>query len=156
MDYQFQVMNQQQAEEIAYNWHYEGIYAFYDMESDPEDLAEFIDSEKRGESCYAVIENQTLIGFLSVSRVDTTTVEIGLGMKPELTGHGQGLSFVQACIEWTRKQHAPKTIMLSVATFNQRAVKVYEKAGFQPVETYIQETNGGHYPFLKMKKIFEK
>ncbi len=33
MDYTFTVMNQKEAEEIAYNWHYEGKYSFYDIEA---------------------------------------------------------------------------------------------------------------------------
>ena len=41
MDYTYTVMTQEEAEEIAYNWHYEGKYSFYDIEADEEDLAEF-------------------------------------------------------------------------------------------------------------------
>ena len=38
MTYTLQPITQEQAEEIAYNWHYDGKYAFYDMEADEEDL----------------------------------------------------------------------------------------------------------------------
>ena len=41
MAYTYTVMTQEEAEEIAYNWHYEGKYSFYDIEADEEDLAEF-------------------------------------------------------------------------------------------------------------------
>ena len=41
MEYTYTVMTQEEAEEIAYNWHYEGKYSFYDIEADEEDLAEF-------------------------------------------------------------------------------------------------------------------
>ncbi len=34
MDYTFKLMTQKQAEDIAYNWHYDGRYSFYDMEAD--------------------------------------------------------------------------------------------------------------------------
>ncbi|TCP19153.1 hypothetical protein EV207_16619 [Scopulibacillus darangshiensis] len=30
--YNFAVMTQDQAEEIVYNWHYDGIYSFYDTD----------------------------------------------------------------------------------------------------------------------------
>ena len=36
-------MTQEQAEEIAFNWHYDAEYSFYDMEADKEDLVEFLD-----------------------------------------------------------------------------------------------------------------
>ncbi len=40
----------------------------------------------------------------------------------------------------------------AVALFNKRAIKVYEKIGFQSVERYMQKTNGGEFEFIKMKK----
>ncbi len=48
MEYTYTVMTQEEAEEIAYNWHYEGKYSFYDIEADEEDLAEFLQDESRG------------------------------------------------------------------------------------------------------------
>lgn len=44
--YSFQLITQEQAEEIAFNWHYDGKYAFYNMEADEEDLTDFLDREK--------------------------------------------------------------------------------------------------------------
>ena len=48
MEYTYTVMTQEEAEEIAYNWHYEGKYSFYDIEADEEDLAEFLQDKSRG------------------------------------------------------------------------------------------------------------
>lgn len=31
MAYKFSVLTQEQAEDIAFNWHYDGEYSFYDM-----------------------------------------------------------------------------------------------------------------------------
>jgi len=45
--------------------------------------------------------------------------------------------------------------MLAVADFNKRAIKLYEKLGFETSETYLQETNGGQYSFVKMKKLLK-
>ncbi|MEN1935354.1 GNAT family protein [Paenibacillus sp. 102] len=150
MNYTFEVMTQEQAEEIAYNWHYEDRYAFYDMEADQKDLAEFLDPTIRGETIFAVSENNQLIGFFSFTRVDIHTVDIGLGMKPKLTGDRLGLAFIKAGLAFCEKKYQPKYITLSVATFNERAIKVYKKAGFEAVGTFIQATNGSCFEFLKM------
>ena len=143
-------MTQEQAEVIAYNWHYDGEYSFYDMEADREDLAKFIDPEVRGNSKFSVIKNDELIGFFSLNQVADKTIDIGLGMRPDLTGRSKGFGFLKAGIEFVRNEYQPELITLSVAAFNKRAIKVYRKIGFEEIDTYQQETNGSKYEFLKM------
>lgn len=63
MGYTYTVMKQEEAEEIAYNWHYEGKYSFYDIEADEEDLDEFLHGESRGNHTFSVKQNGILIGF---------------------------------------------------------------------------------------------
>ncbi|WP_335871737.1 GNAT family N-acetyltransferase [Bacillus sp. 2205SS5-2] len=150
MNYRFDLMTQKQAEIIAYHWHYEGEYSFYDMEADPEDLAVFLNAKTRGESMYAVSMGNEIIGFFSVQNATKDTYEIGLGMRPDLTGSGKGLAFLKAGIDFVQATFTPKKIILSVATFNQRAIKVYRKLGFKDTETFMQHTNGSTFEFLKM------
>ncbi len=150
MTYIFKKMTQQQAEKIAYNWHYDGEYSFYDMESDEEDLQEFLDPESRGNNTFSVLNGEQLIGFISVSQVDQHIVDIGIGMRPDLTGLGKGSEFLLASLDFVIKDFSPDTITLSVATFNQRAIKVYRRLGFKDVHTFMQATNGSTYEFLKM------
>jgi len=146
-------MTQEEAEEIAYNWHYEGKYSFYDIEADEEDLAEFLHEESRGNHIFSVKENGTLIGFFSFCKTDNRTVDIGLGMRPNITGDGLGLQFVKTGLDFSKERYSCKYITLSVATFNERAIKVYKRAGFEAVGTFIQKTNGSCFEFLKMSYI---
>jgi [ribosomal protein S18]-alanine N-acetyltransferase len=39
-----------------------------------------------------------------------------------------------------------------VASFNRRAITVYERAGFTAVHTYTHRTNGGEWEFIAMKR----
>ena len=98
-------------------------------------------------------ENGTLIGFFTVCKINNGTVEIGLGMRPDITGNGFGLQFVNAGLAFSKEKYGCKYITLSVATFNERAIKVYKRAGFEAVGTFIQKTNGGCFEFLKMNYI---
>ncbi|WP_407272240.1 GNAT family N-acetyltransferase [Radiobacillus sp. PE A8.2] len=144
----FSIITQRQAEEIAYNWKYEGIYAFYDMVADQDDLKEFLDPQQRQDLVYAAIQNDDLIGFLTTSpSQDGKSIEIGLGLKPDLTGKGMGVSFVEEGIAFIIRNYTPELITLAVAEFNQRAIKVYEKAGFKRGTSFQQATNGGYYRF---------
>lgn len=150
MSYKFESMTQEQAEEIAFNWHYDAEYSFYDMEADPEDLVEFLDPEKRGDSNFVVTKDSDIIGFFSFNKVAIHTIDIGLGMRPNLIGNGNGLEFVRAGLEFAISKYKPGKITLSVATFNQRAIKVYRKIGFEDVDTFMQDTNGDRYEFMEM------
>ncbi|ALS75861.1 acetyltransferase [Planococcus rifietoensis] len=151
MEYRFQKMTQEQAQDIAENWRYEGDYSFYDMDADPEDLAEFLDSEKREDSYFMVFRGNEAVGFYSFGQMDQETVDIGLGMKPDLTGRGQGSAFLRAGLDFAKSNYHPQEITLSVAAFNKRAIKLYENLGFKEVETFVQATNGGHFDFVKME-----
>ena len=155
MTYSFMIMTQKQAETIAFTWHYENEYSFYDLEADKEDLEEFLDGERRGSSVFAVLEEDELVAFLSVNMVEPGKVDIGLGMRPDLTGKGKGEEFIKAGIVCIQSEWKPQKITLSVASFNERAIKVYEKAGFTEVGIFMQETNGSTFEFLKMEYICE-
>ncbi|MFD2617414.1 GNAT family N-acetyltransferase [Terrilactibacillus laevilacticus] len=151
MAYNFSVLTQEQAEDIAFNWHYDGEYSFYDMEADKEDLDEFLNPEERGNSTFAVTKENELVAFFSISRVADGTFDIGLGMRPDLTGKGNGLEFLRAGINFIQTEYKPEKVTLSVATFNQRAIKLYRKVGFKDVGHFLQDTNGSTFEFLKME-----
>ena len=48
-------------------------------------------------------ENGTLIGFFTVCKINNGTVEIGLGMRPDITGNGFGLQFVNAGLAFSKE-----------------------------------------------------
>lgn len=151
MAYKFSVLTQEQAENIAFNWHYDGEYSFYDMEADKEDLDQFLNQEERGNSVFAVTKGNELVAFLSINKVTDRIFDIGLGMRPDLTGKGHGEKFLRAVINFIQSEFKPENITLSVATFNQRAIKLYRRVGFKDIETFMQNTNGSTFEFLKME-----
>jgi ribosomal-protein-alanine N-acetyltransferase len=73
-------------------------------------------------------------------------------MRPDLTGRGLGLAFVEAGLAFARETFAPASFRLSVATFNRRAIAVYARAGFRPRGTFSSHTNGGEHDFLVMTR----
>ncbi|MDF2672305.1 MAG: family N-acetyltransferase, partial [Clostridiales bacterium] len=154
MQYRFVTMNEKYAHEIAFDWKYSDIYSFYDMTADEEDLQEFLHQDNWNDEYFAVVnEENQLVGFYSFS-FDDGIMWIGFGLKPELTGMGIGKEFVIAGINFGVENfnYRDNYIMLGVALFNKRAIKLYENIGFIPVEEYIQKTNSGEYEFIKMKK----
>jgi ribosomal-protein-alanine N-acetyltransferase len=158
--YAFRPMNEEEARAIV-AWRYEAPYDFYDMANDPEGLEELLGPPERRSGYFAARQRGELVGFVcfgpggqvpSFDYADDGSLDIGLGLRPDLTGRGLGLEFLVAVLEFGRRHFAPTGFRLAVATFNERAIRVYERAGFRRVEVFTHHTNGGDYPFLVMTR----
>jgi ribosomal-protein-alanine N-acetyltransferase len=138
MPFHIAPMNESFARAIA-DWHYEGVYAFYDFDRDPEDRAELL-SPGRWEGRYfaGLGDSGGLIGFFCFEP-DGDTVELGLGA-----------AFIEAGLAFARRRFQPKRLSLKVAAFNRRAIRAYEKLGFRTEKTFLQRTNGGEFNFLSL------
>jgi ribosomal-protein-alanine N-acetyltransferase len=151
MRYRFEPMSDQQADAIA-AWRYDPPYDFYDAVADLDDLAELLDPVQREGRYFAVLDDPGgLMGFFMFKH-EGDTIEVGLGLRPDLTGCGRGLSFLLAGLEFARERYAPARFRLAVAAFNQRAIRVYERAGFRQGESYMHRTSGGDHAFLRMER----
>jgi len=144
--------NNTYASEVA-TWHYEPPYDFYDAASHPADAAEMRDPA-RAEHFRAVLADgdERLDAFWYFDWPDDV-VEVGIGLRPDLTGRGYGESFLRAQLEYASQSWEPKKYRLFVAAWNERAVRVYERLGFLEVgrETRHFELVGEH-EFLQMER----
>ena len=145
-------LTQADAEAVA-AWRYPGEYSFYDWTADADDLAELLDPNARGEA-YVAVEHPEgeLVGYFSYKPGEPETIVVGLGLRPDHTGCGLGRDFVEAGLQYGRSHYAPQEFSLAVATFNRRAITVYERAGFAAVRTYMHNTNGGDWEFVEMRR----
>src|ERR671920_1320993 len=87
---------------------------------------------------------------LGVYKVEPA-LDVGLGMSPDLTGSGLGEEFVHAGLRFARETYSPPAFRLTVAAFNHRAIRVYERAGFETVETFGAPTLGAEREWLLMR-----
>jgi [ribosomal protein S18]-alanine N-acetyltransferase len=110
-------------------WRYEPPYDFYDGDQDP-----VVNPER---FFAAVGEDGTLVGFYYLE-AKGDDVEIGLGLRPELTGRGLGGEFLQAGLGFLRGRYPGRPVILNVAAFNKRAIKVYERAGFRETGRHVR------------------
>jgi [ribosomal protein S18]-alanine N-acetyltransferase len=149
--YRFRKMRDEEATRIS-GWHYEPPYDFYNATSDSDDLQELLDPKRRKDAYFSVFdEDGVLVGFFQFERAGNT-VDVGLGMRPDLTGQRLGIEYLLAGLEFARERFSPERFTLSVATFNERAILVYERAGFRRGHEYVHNTNGGEYLFLSMDR----
>ena len=45
-----------------------------------------------------------LIGYFTVCKINDGTVDIGLGMRPNITGNGFGLQFINAILAFSKRK----------------------------------------------------
>lgn len=129
--YRVKKMNRKEAE-IYLRWHYPPPYEFYNTPVPfyAESLAEILDNQA-GELFFAVYRGENFYGIFSYQPLSAERMEIGLGIRPEDCGKGQGLAMTQKAIEFARSGLQFEGILcLRVADFNQRALTVYQRAGF--------------------------
>lgn len=77
---------------------------------------------------------------------------VGLGLRPDLTGRGLGLSLMQAGLDYARGRYAPTGFRLYVYAWNARAIRVYERAGFVAVGETRVPANDGERVFIEMTR----
>lgn len=153
MELYMEKMSEHAAKDIL-SWQYDQPYDFYNNELTPEAIIEML-----AEAYYSVHDaDKGLVGFFCVGSSaqvpnDSYTysqefLDIGLGMKPELTGQGSGTLFFTAVLRYINKMFAKSSKRLTVAEFNERAIRLYKKNGF----SQEAEFNKGNTTFIIMTK----
>ena len=150
---------------VIQSWQYEAPYTVYNMSEneEPDAFPEMLDTRS---PYYAVQDEQnTLVGFYAYGTsahvdgdmepglfVEDRMVTIGLGLRPDITSHGHGLRFVNAGLDFARREFAPKRFRLYVFAWNERAIRVYERAGFQQIGPHIVQHPKGDREFVEMQR----
>jgi len=110
-------------------WRYPPPYEFYDGDVDPP-----LNPER---FFGAFDEDGGLVGFYYFEE-KPPDLDYGLGLRPDLVGRRLGLEFFRAGLDFARERYRPRRIYLHVAEFNERARKVYERAGFVEVSRHVR------------------
>ena len=135
---------------IITEWNYDGAYAIYNYEPYDEQKKRGFGFANPNYASFAFCEDGELIGFTNLYE-EEREVFFGIGVNPAYCGMGYGREMTGKTIELSHELFPGKPIYLEVRTWNQRAVKCYEKAGFRIVgEPIVQTTNIGDGTFYHM------
>lgn len=142
MQFTFTLMDEVDARAIQV-WRYEGDYSVYNIGADDGDPSELLD--RRSPYYAARDERGELVGYFCYG----TSAEI-IG-NPEPGIYGEDCS-VLVGLAFGKERFAPTAFRLFVMTFSQRAIRAYERAGFQHVGVVMPPGPRGERPFLEMRR----
>ncbi|MCD4711734.1 MAG: GNAT family N-acetyltransferase [Clostridiales bacterium] len=145
MHFTIKEMNENHAKEIS-TWTYKEPYNIYDGDDSEEFTKELMDG-----SYFSVVdENSDLIGYYCYGESAQVPagklcgvyaqelLDVGLGMRPDLCGKGNGYDFFVNGLKFAQSKYSSKKFRLTVAAFNERAIKLYEKIGFVKTDTFVR------------------
>jgi phosphoserine phosphatase RsbU/P len=152
-DLTFTPIDSSAAHEIV-TWHYEPPYDIYNLEDSPNSIDYALDPTN---NYYALrTEDDQLVGFCSFG-LDAQVpggdyrgeaLDIGMGIRPALTGQGLGTQFIAAAVRYAQYKYSPSQLRVTIAVFNLRAQRVWQKNGFRPVETFKHNTSDREFVIL--------
>ncbi len=156
MQFTFRAFSRQDIKTVS-AWRYPGSYSRYNGDTLTFDMRLFlllraITSDPPYEYFAVDDEQGELVGLFQFVKRPNDTITIGLGMRPDLTGQGHGLAFVEAGLAFGRLRYAPKTFRLNVFASNPRAEKVYARAGFAIDRKFTRFTFHGREAMHEMKR----
>lgn len=135
-------------------WRYDGDYAIYNLDSYEDMRREGYgfcrpDAEK---NYLGFFEQERLVGFVNICEKETE-VSIGIGVHPSYCSRGYGREILRQTVILSQERHPGKPLYLEVRTWNTRAIRCYQAAGFsidgQPYELVTGIGPGVFYRMVK-------
>jgi [ribosomal protein S18]-alanine N-acetyltransferase len=154
----FAAMTMDNARTIAC-WRYETPYDVYDLKADDlESLLRYLSDP--GNGFYSIMDRAgELRGFCSfgsdgqVRGGDYTqeALDIGMGIRPDLTGQGSGTEYAREVLAFAEAAFAPAMFRVTIAAFNTRALRVWQRLEFRPVQSFARNPDGAAFLVLTRK-----
>jgi RimJ/RimL family protein N-acetyltransferase len=113
-------------------WHYPGAWAVYDA----------LEAPRADEGYWAVSDaGDHLVGFCCLGdaarpvglEYEPGTLDVAIGMRPELTGQGLGPELARVAVDYARGVSDGRRLRCAVPQWNERGLEAARAAGFEPV-----------------------
>jgi len=151
----YQPANEKSAREFL-SWRYEPPYDIYNCPPDQVDESVLYNANPEN-NVFAMFDQQgELVGYCSYGRdaqvpgedYSEKALDIGMMIKPELTGQGLGAAFAGEVIRNGIENYGPGKLRVSIAVFNHRAIRVWEKNGFRETQTFKRLADGMEFVIM--------
>jgi len=143
----FLVTDESSAREFL-KWKYESPYEVYNYSPErfEEDLRYHSDPAN---NLYSMYLDDELAGYCSYGPdaqvpggdYSEEALDIGMMIKPELTGQGHGSDYANIVIQYGISKFRPKRLRVTILATNLRAIRVWEKNGFHKTGSFGRESD---------------
>ena len=151
MNLTYHIITEDEAREVC-SWKYPEEYACYNQppyEELQQKQAMFCDPVRKN-NFYSYYDGGQLIGFTNLSE-EEHEVFLGIAVHPDFCNKGYGTSIIETACQISHQLYPGKSLYLVVRTWNKRAIRCYEKAGFViDGETFELRTYSGIGTFYRM------
>lgn len=136
------------------SWAYPEPYNIYDMSSEEDVVSFFLDPQN---GYFAITDGSgELLGFCNFGAdahvpggdYSEDGVDIGMGMRPDLTGLGHGRDYAAVVFSFAEERYPQQRQRVTIAEFNLRAQRLCAHFGFVKASHFKKE--GGGRPFIIM------
>lgn len=88
---------------------------------------------------FAICLNENLIGYISVSKISlfNSNYELSLSLDANYSSKGYGFKSLKLFLNYYFEKIDKNSIWLNVNSSNERAIKLYEKIGFQTISEFL-------------------
>lgn len=140
-----------------FRWRYPQPYDIYNPTRDS--LFWLLDPANRYHVMLDVDEAGAIISFFCLGQdaqvrggnyTAEDALDVGFALRPDLVGQGLGADILRAVLAFAERELAPRMFRVTVATFNGRARRLYEKLGFEVVRLFQGQGIWYQYAFVQM------
>jgi [ribosomal protein S18]-alanine N-acetyltransferase len=137
----FRRLQEEDARTVA-SWRYPEPYSAYN--ADVHDDGAIQAMLNPSHSYHAILQCQETVGYFCLGddarvpgwQYDDNALDMGMGLRPDLTGRGQGTAFLPAVISHIKEQQPHAVLRATIASWNQRAIRMCGNAGFTVLGTF--------------------
>lgn len=138
---------------IISSWKYLGKESVYNRPSYEEDKKTRTGFADDANHFYSFYEAEKLIGYINL-REKENGIWFGIGVHPACCGQGYGQRIIMQSFEIAKELFGDERLYLEVRTWNKRAIRCYEKCGFQIVgDTFRRCVGNGEDEFCRMVNL---
>ncbi len=153
MNLSYHIITEEEKQAVC-SWKYEGDYACYNQpsykEAKEKGMLFFHPGHEKNFRTY--YDGDVLVGFTNLME-DGDKVFLGIGVHPDLCSKGYGTAIIRETCRISEELYPGKPLYLTVRTWNQRAIRCYEKCGFvKDGDVFFMRTYSGVAEFYRMMR----